>query len=210
LDWLYNKPGTIRQYLDRYLDLYNALVSVFGAIVNNESQPSPSISSKIYAQAADRQLNNKLQGATILTSSLCSDTLLSTYATPGTILYALLSTNATPDTNPYTLPLPQSSPCQRRRYDIATPGLSETDNNQEEQGRPQHGYLKTSIATQQNNILPPNIPSYYTQTFNIISTVYSLQLTPAKIITVLQTGNKLICKDAFIFLKDLLPLWKGI
>jgi hypothetical protein len=32
----------------------------FGAIVNNESQPSPSNSSEIYAQAADGQLNDGL------------------------------------------------------------------------------------------------------------------------------------------------------
>jgi hypothetical protein len=43
-----------------------------------------------------------------------------------------------------------------------------------------------------------------------MSAVYSPQLTPAKIITVLQTGDKLIRKDVFMFLKDLLPLWKGM
>jgi hypothetical protein len=60
-------------------------VSAFGAIVNNESQPSPSNSSEIYAQAADGQLNDELQGVSTLTSSLCTDTPLSTYTTPGTI-----------------------------------------------------------------------------------------------------------------------------
>jgi hypothetical protein len=35
-------------------------------------------------------------------------------------------------------------------------------------------------------------------------------LTSAKITTVLQTGDKFIRDDAFMFLKDLLPLWKGI
>jgi hypothetical protein len=40
--------------------------------------------------------------------------------------------------------------------------------------------------------------------------VYGPQLTSAKIITVLQIGDKLIRNDAFMFLKDLLPLWKGM
>jgi hypothetical protein len=60
VDWLHNKPGTIRQYLVGHPDLHDALVSAFGAIVNNESQPSPSNSSEIYAQAADGQLNDEL------------------------------------------------------------------------------------------------------------------------------------------------------
>jgi hypothetical protein len=127
--------------------------------MNNESQPSPSNSSEIYAQAAYGQLNNELQGASI---SLCADTPLSTYATPDTIPHTPLSTNTTPNTNPHTPPLPRSSPRQRRRHDIATPGLSETDDNQEERGRPRHCYLNPSIATQQNGTPPPNIPSHYT------------------------------------------------
>jgi hypothetical protein len=174
VDWLHNKPGTIRQCLVGYPDLHNALVSAFGAIVNNESQLSPSNSSKIYAQAADGQLNNELQGASTLTSSLCTDTLLSTYATPGTIPDTLLSTNATLDANPYTIseaPLPQSSLRQRRRYNIPTPNLSETDNNQEERRASGYHCLIPSIATQHDDTPPPSIPSCYTQTFNTMISV---------------------------------------
>jgi hypothetical protein len=119
--------------------------------VNNKSQPSPSNSSEIYTQAADGQLNDKLQRANMLTSFLCADTLLSTYITPGTIPHTLLSTNATPDTNPHTLleaPLLQSSPRQRRHYNIPTPNLSETHNNQEERRGPGYQYLIPSTATQ--------------------------------------------------------------
>ena len=47
LDWLHNKPGTIKQYLDGYPDLHDAFVSALGAIVNIESQPSPSNSSEM-------------------------------------------------------------------------------------------------------------------------------------------------------------------
>jgi hypothetical protein len=131
---------------------------------------------------------------------------LSTYATPSTIPHTLLSTNATPNTNPHTpseAPLTQSSPCQRRRHNIPTPNLSETDDNRR---RPRHHYPIPSIATQQNDTPPPNIPSRYTQTFNIMTLVYSPRLTLAKIITVLQIGDKFIRDDAFMFLKDLLPL----
>jgi hypothetical protein len=151
--------------------------------------------------------------STYTTPGTIPDTLLSTYTTPGTIPDTLLSTNATLDTNLYTIseaPLPQSSLRQRHCYNIPTPNLSETDNNQEEQRGSGYYCLIPSIATQYNNILPPSILSCYTQTFNTITLVYSLQLTSAKIITVLQTGNKLIRDDAFIFLKDLLPLWKGM
>jgi len=102
VDWLYNKPGTIRQYLVGHPNLHDALVSAFGSIVNSDSQPSPSNSIEIYAQAADGQLNDELQGASTLTSSLCTDTPLSTYATPGTIPDTPLSTYATPGTIPDT------------------------------------------------------------------------------------------------------------
>jgi hypothetical protein len=128
-----------------------------------------------------------------LTSSYRADTPLSTYATlgtiphtpfstyptPGTIPHTPLSTNATPDTNPHTpseAPLTQSSPRQRRRHDIPTLNLSETDDNQE-QRRSRHHYLIPSIATQQNDTSPPDIPSRYTQTFNIMTLVYGSRLT---------------------------------
>jgi hypothetical protein len=43
-----------------------------------------------------------------------------------------------------------------------------------------------------------------------MTSIFGSTLTPAKLIIIIRTGDKLIRDDAIAFLRDQLPLWKGI
>ena len=56
----------------------------------------------------------------------------------------------------------------------------------------------------------PDHPSRYLQAFSLITSLVGTTLSPAKLIIVIRTGDRLIRDDAVPFLKEQLPLWKGM
>jgi hypothetical protein len=70
--------------------------------------------------------------------------------------------------------------------------------------------LALSTTAQDTSTSPPNHPSRYIQAFSLMTSLFGTTLSPAKVITVIRTGDRLVRDDAVPFLKDQLPLWRGM
>jgi hypothetical protein len=73
LDWLYNEPSTIRYYFDEHPAIRKAFVAAFAATLGSEPLLStPSTSCSEWDRAAEGQLNDELQQATVSPDTNCS------------------------------------------------------------------------------------------------------------------------------------------
>jgi hypothetical protein len=106
--------------------------------------------------------------------------------------------------------LQECSPGQRHHDDVLTPDPYEGDEDNAELRSSGGQHLDFPITARQSDTPPPDFPSRYAQAFSIMTSMFGSILTPAKIIIVIRTGDKLIRDDATTFLIDQLPLWKGI
>jgi hypothetical protein len=70
--------------------------------------------------------------------------------------------------------------------------------------------LALSTTAQDTSTSPPSHPSRYIQAFSLMTSLFGTTLSPAKVITVIRTGDRLVRDDAVSFLKDQLPLWRGM
>jgi hypothetical protein len=95
-------------------------------------------------------------------------------------------------------PQAPSITCQSHHNNIPNPDACESHN------------ITYPAAAQQSSVSPLNFHSRYAQVLHIITPMFGSILSVAKIILIIQTGDKLICDDAITFLRDQLPLWKGI
>jgi hypothetical protein len=94
-------------------------------------------------------------------------------------------------------PLPQSRPDQRQLDEAGPESRSDRQ-------------LASSASAQQTGQPPPDRPSRYMQAFTLMTSLFGTTLSPAKLITVIRTGDRLIRDDAVPFLKEQLPLWEGM
>ncbi|KAH8797662.1 hypothetical protein F5884DRAFT_864285 [Xylogone sp. PMI_703] len=96
-------------------------------------------------------------------------------------------------------PLPQSHPDQRQLDEDRVEPESPTDHQ-----------LASPASAQQTDPSSPDYPSRYIQAFSLMTSMFGTTLGPAKLITIIRTGDRLIRDDAVPFLKEQLPLWKGM
>lgn len=227
LDWLYNEPSTIRCYFDEHSAIRNAFVAAFVATPGSEPlQSTPSTSCSEWDRAAEGQLCNELQQASVWTVS------------PGTnrstvdeerqsILYVRTTQDAdsTPEAGPnislqgqyeparvknarrssptWTNHITSDAPLQSDSYDL-------DEQNAEPRPPPGRHHVTLSVTSQVSHTSPPNFRSRHAQVLRIMTSMFGSSLTLAKITVVIRTGDKLIRDDAITFLRDQLPLWKGM
>jgi hypothetical protein len=106
-------------------------------------------------------------------------------------------------------PIPLCSPGQAHGDNALTPDHHEPEDNAEPRSSRDH-HLGLPITAQQSDPPLPDFHSRYAQAFSLMTSMFGSTLTPAKVIIVIRTGDKLIRGDAITFLRDQLPLWKGI
>jgi hypothetical protein len=70
--------------------------------------------------------------------------------------------------------------------------------------------LALSTTAQRTNASLEDHPSPFAQVFGHMTSLFGTTLSPAKLITVIETGDTLVRDDAVPFLTDQLPLWKGM
>jgi hypothetical protein len=188
LDWLHSEPSTIRQYFDEHPAIRKAFVAAFAATLGSQSLPStPSTSCTELDRAAEGQLDEELQQSSICPASPNAD-----------------SPPETGRQQPNISPQGQHEPAS----DIDAPYDLDEQNEEPRPSRRHHRAL--SITSQASHTSPPNFHSRYAQVLSIMTSMFGSSLTLAKISIVIKTSDKLIRDDATAFLRDQLPLWKGI
>jgi hypothetical protein len=107
-------------------------------------------------------------------------------------------------------PQAPSNTCQSHHNNIPSPDACEPDKGNAEPRSPESHNITYPAAPQQSGILPLDFHSRYAQVLHIMTPMFGSILSVAKIILIIQTGDKLIRDDAITFLRDQLPLWKGM
>lgn len=133
----------------------------------------------------------------LLTSTIPSTRSPAALSPPIAALGSLLPSHSSASVS--EAPLPQSCPDQRQ-----------LDEDRVEPESPPDHQLASSASAQQTDPSPPDRPSRYIQAFSLMTSLFGTTLGPAKLITVIRTGDRLIRDDAVPFLKEQLPLWKGM
>ena len=90
------------------------------------------------------------------------------------------------------------------------PNRGQLDEDRVESANPLNQHSILSTTTQQIESSPPDHSSRYTQAFSLMTSLFGTNLNPAKLIIVIRTGDRLIRDDTVPFLKEQVPLWKGM
>ncbi|CZR66021.1 uncharacterized protein PAC_15921 [Phialocephala subalpina] len=72
------------------------------------------------------------------------------------------------------------------------------------------GQLALPTPAQQTDTALEDHPSRYVQAFSHMTSLFGTTLSPAQLVIIIRTGDKLVRDDAVPFLTDQLPLWKGM